>query len=356
MNRLLADRVAEAVLYEGYILYPYRPSLKNRQRWTFGGLFPEAYCREQNHEVSSNQTSCLIVGTVETVFNARVRFLHLTSRLVGSVDPPINNWTEEGPEPPSFPIETLTINSSVFQPWQEAEAREVKIGETTISELLGGPRERSFTFSGGRRWESLQNSAGELVGILSREQQPVAGTIAVEAIEVESGLFRVDLRVACETTVNDLAGLSRDDALLRSLISTHAILELRRGSFVSLLDPPEVWRNAASETARRNIGMYPVLVGDEGETDLMLSSPIILYDYPQIAPESSGDFFDGTEIDELLTLRILTLTDEEKAQMASLDHRAGELLARTESIAREQLLGLHGTWRGLRPTGETFHG
>jgi hydrogenase maturation protease len=81
----------------------------------------------------------------------------------------------------------------------------------------------------------------------------------------------------------------------------------------------------------------------------MLSSPIILYDYPQIAPESPGDLFDATEIDEILTLRILTLTDDEKRAMASLDERARALLERTESIAREQLMGLHGTIRGLRP-------
>jgi hypothetical protein len=80
----------------------------------------------------------------------------------------------------------------------------------------------------------------------------------------------------------------------------------------------------------------------------MLASPIILYDYPQVAPESPGDLFDATEIDEILTLRILALTEEEKQAMAAVDKRAQALLTRTESLAREQLLGLHGTIRGLR--------
>src|SRR5262249_32310613 len=102
----------------------------------------------------------------------------------------------------------------------------------------------------------------------------------------------------------------------------------------------------------RNVGVWPVLVGAEGQTDTVLSSPIILYDYPQVAPESPGDFFDGTEIDEMLTLRVLTLTDEEKRAMAAVDERACELLARTEALAREQLLGLHGTVRGVRPVAE----
>ena len=122
---------------------------------------------------------------------------------------------------------------------------------------------------------------------------------------------------------------------------------VERGEFVSLMDPPEQWREAAA--ACRNVGIWPVLVGEEGQKDTMLSSPIILYDYPQVAPESPGDFFDGTEIDEMLTLRIMTLTDEEKGAMAAVDERAGALLARTEALAREQLLGLHGTVRGLRP-------
>ena len=100
-----------------------------------------------------------------------------------------------------------------------------------------------------------------------------------------------------------------------------------------------------------------MLVGDEGDTDTILSAPIILYDYPQIAPESPGELFDGTEIDEILTLRIMTLTDDEKAAMAAVDERARAVLARTESLGKEQLLGLHGTLRGLQPLpGDHHHG
>jgi len=79
-----------------------------------------------------------------------------------------------------------------------------------------------------------------------------------------------------------------------------------------------------------------------------LSSPIILYDYPQIAPESSGDLFDGTEIDEILSLRIMTLTDEEKREMRESDVRARQILERTESLPVDQLMKLHGVLRGLR--------
>ena len=88
MNRAVADRVANAVLYEGYILYPYRPSVKNRQRWTFGGLYPEAYCQAQRSgDAPSSQTECLIRGSPATAVEAVVRFLHLTARQVRELIP-----------------------------------------------------------------------------------------------------------------------------------------------------------------------------------------------------------------------------------------------------------------------------
>ena len=93
-----------------------------------------------------------------------------------------------------------------------------------------------------------------------------------------------------------------------------------------------------------------MLAGDEGSHDAMLSSPVILYDYPQIAPESPQNLFDGTEIDEILTLRIMTLTDEEKAEIRRGDERTRAMLERTENMPAEQLMKLHGALRGLPRT------
>ena len=98
----------------------------------------------------------------------------------------------------------------------------------------------------------------------------------------------------------------------------------------------------------QNIGTWPILVGEEGQRDTMLSSPIILYDYPQVAPESPGDLFDGAEIDEILSLRIMTLTEEEKREMRESDERARQILERTEAMPDEQWLKLHGAMRGMR--------
>ncbi|HTU20089.1 MAG TPA: hypothetical protein VMG10_18640 [Gemmataceae bacterium] len=320
MNRKLVDRIANAVLYEGYILYPYRPSIKNRQRWTFGGLYPEGYCQTGNGEAFNNQTECLVQGSSATTVEIVVRFLHLIER----------RSDEQG------------VHS-----WQEAEEREVRLDCVTLGELASGPRSVDFAFPGGRRSEPLPGTAGELV----REQQDIQGSVEVKASQVAEELFRVTVRVINRAPLEEGFRANRDAALLRTLVSAHSLLGVQNGAFVSLLDPPDCWREAAA--ACRNIGVWPVLVGVEGQTDAMLASPIILYDYPQIAPESPGDFFDGTEIDEMLTLRILTLTDDEKRAMAAVDERARGLLERTESLAREQMLRLHGT---MRTAEESTHG
>src|SRR5262245_58129038 len=175
MNRSLVDRIADAVLYEGYILYPYRPSVKNRSRWTFGSLYPEAYCYASgSSDVPSNQTECLVRGTLATAFDARVRFLHLTARSVGAIDPPLAEWPDDA-VPPSRPVETLRVGDQLFHEWQEAEEREVVLGAATLGELLAGPRTRAFTFPGGRRWELLRGPAREVVGVLVRRQQALEG-------------------------------------------------------------------------------------------------------------------------------------------------------------------------------------
>jgi hydrogenase maturation protease len=146
------------------------------------------------------------------------------------------------------------------------------------------------------------------------------------------------------------AAASRDVALMHSLVSTHVILGAQDGEFVSSLEPPAELQELAGQC--ENVGVWPVLVGEPGQRDTLLASPIILYDYPQIAPESVGDLFDGTEIDEILSLRIMTLTDDEKREMRESDARARQILERTESMPAEQFMKLHGVVRGMRPLKE----
>jgi hydrogenase maturation protease len=168
--------------------------------------------------------------------------------------------------------------------------------------------------------------------------------VELVAEQVKPGLFKLTTRISNDSRI--VGPIGRDEALSRSLVSAHTILEVRCGEFVSLFDPPEAFRECAQ--ACQNVGTWPVLVGEEGQRDTMLSSPIILYDYPQIAPESPGDLFDGAEIDEILSLRIMTMTEEEKQEMRHSDARARKILERTEALPDEKFMKLHGALRGLR--------
>jgi hydrogenase maturation protease len=183
--------------------------------------------------------------------------------------------------------------------------------------------------------------------MIVRTQESVSGRITLNASRFNEQLYKVTLEVANEGSVADPGTARRDSALMRSLLSAHSILSLERGEFVSLLDTPEELKEYAAQC--KNVGTWPVLVGEQDQREAMLSSPIILYDYPQIAPESAGDLFEGTEIDEILALRILTLTEAEKHEMRQGDERARQILERTEALPEEQFLKLHGVLRGMRP-------
>jgi hydrogenase maturation protease len=181
-----------------------------------------------------------------------------------------------------------------------------------------------------------------------RTKKSVTAQVDVVAVRIGEGLFKITVRIS-NAAPTAPASVNRAEALMQSLLSAHTILAVKGGKFVSLLDPPAALKEFVS--ACINIGTWPVLAGEEGRRENMLSSPIILYDYPQIAPESPGNLFDGTEIDEILALRILTLTEDEKHEMRSADAHARQILERTESMPMEHFMKLHGVLRGLRPVG-----
>jgi len=222
-------------------------------------------------------------------------------------------------------------------PWQEAEERAVAPDGVSLDELRSAPVTLPIRLDGGR---------GEADGVL-REWRPLAGSLEVSAAPAGGGADRVTVLVRNTTPLPAADGLRRDEAALSSLASTHAVLRARGGEFVSLADPPEALREAAA--ACRNAGAWPVLVGDPLRRDTVLASPIILEDFPRVAQESPGDLFDATEIDEILTLRIMTMTEAEKEEVRRGDERARRLLERTEGLGPADLARLHGAVRSLRP-------
>lgn len=263
MNWKPAEKIANAVLYEGYLLYPYRPSaLKNQRRWTFGATHPGV--------------ECLLEGTAESRLSVKVRFLQ-------------------------------EFSSSI-------EERELLVEDLTLDRLLRDGEQREFSFP------------------------PLSAHFECRAEREAENLFKLVLRIE---------NRSREESPSAALLSCHAVLAVEGGAFVSMTDPPEHARTPAARCEHR--GLWPVLVGAPPDRTLALAAPIILSDYPNVAPESPRDLFDGTEIDEILTLRILTLSDEEKEEVRRGDERARRLLERTESLSREELLALHGRMSASKP-------
>ena len=329
MNRELAKKIADAVLYEGYMLYPYRRSaLKNQQRWTFGILYPPAYEEVQSgSERSVMHSECLLEIKGDARIEVELRFLQLISK-----EAIRNGGTRLG--------------ASQVGDDQQRESGEEGFERSVKFELpLPNWHSVPFNFPGTCEIEALAGDEGRAIGIIKRTKHELRGTVTVSTQGVADGVAKLTTEVINESRSLPDAR-DRDSALLRSLLSAHTILALNGAEFVSLLDPPKHLFEAVSGC--KNQGNFPVLVGDAEKRDMLLCSPIILYDYPQIAPESAGDFYDSTEMDEMLTLRVVTLTDEEKVAMRDADDRVRELLQRTEQNAREQLMRTHGTIRGLR--------
>jgi hypothetical protein len=334
----LARKVADAVLYEGYLLYPYRASAaKNQARWQFGVLMPRLWSEHGPDEPWATQTECLLEPEEATTVRVLVRFLHVQAKTVEVVDVEAGTFHE---------ADTLPVDGSELVPWDEAAEQEVAV-EAPLARLLDGELATPLERPGGRRVEPVNSAAGRLVGRTVRRRWPVLGSVKLSAERLEGpyGLVRLRLVLENATAWND-PGADRSVALRHSLVAAHSLIGIDQGVFLSLLDPPE-WAKPAAE-ACQNLHTWPVLIGDEGRRDAMLSSPIILYDHPTIAPESPGDLFDATEIDEILTLRTMALTEDEKREARATDERAAAIIDRVDNMPPELLERLHGAVRYLK--------
>jgi hypothetical protein len=361
LNRNLdrVEKIAEAVLYEGYMLYPYRASaVKNQQRWNFGVLCPRSYSEQQNgSDAWMMQTECLILGGSSARLSVKVRFLQIVNRSIGKLAQALHelpgNRGQELKITDFEIVDRLELADQTFVPWQEAIEREVTV--PALHPAACSHQSLLFDFPSGSELEPLRDEKpdenGLIAGVILRAWEGLQGSVEIESSPIQEGVVKVAVRVRNVTPQESEKEQSRAGALMYSLVSAHTILGVEDGQFVSLLDPPEALKNLAADC--RNVGTWPVLVGDEGDRHTMLSSPIILYDYPQIAPESPGSLFDGTEIDEILSLRILTMTDQEKQEMRQSDQRARKILERTENMPPEQFMKLHGVLRSLHPVPQT---
>jgi len=299
-----AERVARALLFEGYLLYPYRASgLKNQRRWAFGTLYPRGFCEAADAGDSSRTaTECLVTGKEPRV-RVVVKFLQLVSRVV------------VGPGAARF---------------SEAVEQSIVTGELALPSLAEAPHRFGSTFAASR---SVDDDHVE------RVHEELRAVVVVSAAPLAPSVWR--LSVSVDNATDPAAAIrEREHAALFALSSVHTLLGCAGGRFVSQTEPPEELGGLAASC--RNQGAWPVLVGDPARADTVLSSPIILPDFPSVSVESPGDLFDATEIDEILSLRIRTLSDDERREVMRTDARARALLERTEALGEKELLALHG--------------
>ncbi|MGW7257489.1 hypothetical protein [Streptomyces sp. NPDC054834] len=339
--------VADAVLYEGYLLYPYRRSSpKNRMRWQFGVLTPREWAEADgpvppgvSGSVDSwyQQTECLLRASGDARLRVTVRYLQLQRKQV-------EQSTGDGLH---RPVEALETGAEVHLTFDEAVPREAEI-DVPLARLLQGLHRTTVGSPGGAGTEQVGGGAGRVV----RRRDPVHAVTTVRAERIRddgdgTALYRLRVRTENTGSLPGGAGVPRAEALRHALMATHTLICGTGVEFGSLIEPPE--GNEEHARGCRNLFTFPVLGGGPGRGDAVLSSPIILPDHPQVAPESPGDLHDAAEIDEILSLRTLLLTDEEKREARATDRRAADILDRVENMPPEMFARLHGAIRSLQP-------
>ncbi|WP_070012376.1 hypothetical protein [Streptomyces abyssalis] len=338
------EKIARACLYEGYLLWPYRRgALKNARRWTFGGVYPQR-CAGVIGEPSHMRTEVLLRAGPAAKLTVHVRFLQVIDRQV----------YRNGPTGP-VPVDELRVEGNSHLTWQEATERRWVCPPWSPRR---GPRTSTVDIAAGTDREALRAESGSVAGTLVRSWQRLTGKVRLSSVPVTDKVMRVTVDMQntspCPLPATGARG-ARDALAPYAFASTHVVLNSEAGDFASLTDPPEELREAAA--ACENVGVWPVLVSDDPQAAQrsphfsagVLSSPITLYDYPAVAPESPGDLFDGGEIDQLLILSVLSLTPQEQEEARATDPRAREILDRCASLEPEDLAALHGTIRSFGP-------
>jgi hypothetical protein len=320
-----ARAVADAVLYEGYLLYPYRAtSGKNQSRWQFGVLGPPGAEDAGIGENDRLSAQVLVKPLGHTTVSGVVRFLQLQHR---SAQRARDDGRFE-------PVDELVAGTRSWLTWDEAVACEVPFGPVSLASM---PQLLDISIAAATDTEAVDT------GRLVRTRGALHGQLVMSA-ESAGALIRLTFDV--RNTAAPAA--DKDEAIATSMIGTHLLIETADGQFVSLLEPPDFAVDAVA--ACRQHRCFPVLAGASGDRDLVLASPIILYDHPEIAEQSEGALYDSTEIDEILTLRVMTMTDEEKAQARATDPLAAQIIDRCDSMSPEAMLNLHGVLRNPHAT------
>ncbi|MGH9076732.1 MAG: hydrogenase maturation protease [Acidimicrobiales bacterium] len=390
-----AKGVADTVCYEGYVLYPYRASAKKNQfRWQFGVLAPPSVAAG-GAEPASATAEIIVEARSGACLGVRLRALRAQRRTIEALDShgdfcPVASlddgeavWTSFD-EAVEVTVDLDGIDLDGIEDCTDLDGTDLRPAGTDLdgtdlrpagtdldgtdlrpagTDLDGTdlrpagtvPAVVDIDLPGSETAETITGAGGIRLGRAVRQVWPVTGRLRVAAQPVDGPYPLVRVSLSVDNTTDWPAGAgsaqvpSRDEAMRRSLLATHLLVAVERGRVISSLDPPRF--AAAAVASCRNAGLFPVLVGNGDDDDVVLASPIILYDHPALAPESDGDMFDATEIDEILALRVQTLTDAEKREARGTDPRSAAIIDRCDAMGPEALGALHGTFRSVRPVG-----
>ena len=267
------ESLVESLLWEGYALYPYTPgATKNATPTPFGIVYPPVYAAGLPTTFDHVDLRVALQAPADAVLSGEVRFL-----------------ASSGPR-------------------HEGQAQRVTLPGVMVGALASAPA---------RQESSVSCADGSLLRLRAY----------LQAAELAPGQYEVSLRVENRTLVS--SGLDRAGALRRSLLSTHPILRVRGGRFISALDRP----CAAVNT-------FPVLASPTD--DAVVGAAIMLPDHPQIAPESRGGLFDSTETEEALLLHVQVLSDAEREEIERADPAVQEMVKRAAAATPEEIVALHG--------------
>lgn len=335
MSTTALEQIVNAVLYEGYILYPYRTSVsKNRRgRFTFGRVYPAAYSEAQRGaELDFLHSECLVTfQKLPFTLELSVGFLQPMWREVGLLAA-VDKEFSGNSEPEYQVVPELSVSGKHYYTWQEAAERKVELPPLEIQSAEPLTREYPFHFPANRALEPILDENQKTAGVLVRRQNEISGSITIQVNLIAADCCKVSVHLENRSPISETELAQNDSVLMRTFASAHIALQTHGADFVSMVDPPRERRKIIENC--RNIGVWPVLVGDlrQSERHTLLASPIILPDYPEVAPISPGAFFDASEIEEMLALR--SMTPEEKRELRDAEG--------TEGLFEEHLAKLHG--------------
>jgi len=275
MRRTVLDPLEELIdslLYEGYALYPYTPgATKNATPTPFGIVYPPVFAATLTTTFDHLELRCVLQAPPDAVLSAEVRFL------------------AAGGERHTAAARRLEMAGAMVGALGEPAAKEARIESDTGPPLVVGLR--------------------------------------LAARQLREGEYEVAFRVENRTLVR--SGLDRAGALARSLLSTHPIVRVSGGRFISALERPG-----------ESVNTFPVLASAADDT--VIGAAIVLPDHPEISPESRGGLFDSTEIEEALLLHVHALSDAEREEIERQDPAVREMVARAAAATPAEIIALHG--------------